>query len=98
MTEQSGYRLTALQVPWGQTPRAGRALAGVCYRYGVANWLYPPAIAPTTRNGSAPDATASGSGASGGSCDEILLAGEEPHERPARLASRGRGSSRAASG
>src|ERR1043166_3127454 len=29
---------------------------------------YPPAIAPITRNGSAPDDTASGSGASGGSC------------------------------
>src|SRR2546426_1592923 len=28
---------------------------------------YPPAIAPTTRKGSVPDATASGSGASGGS-------------------------------
>src|SRR4029077_16365930 len=28
---------------------------------------YPPAMAPMTRNGSAPDATASGSGASGGS-------------------------------
>src|SRR5437899_11346318 len=28
---------------------------------------YPPAIAPITRNGSAPDATASGSGASGAS-------------------------------
>ena len=29
----------------------------------------PPAIAPTTRNGSAPVATASGNGASGGSCE-----------------------------
>ncbi len=31
---------------------------------------YPPAMAPTIRNGSFPDATASGSGASGGSCDK----------------------------
>lgn len=30
---------------------------------------YPPAMAPTTRNGSVPFATASGSGASGRSCD-----------------------------
>src|SRR2546429_857195 len=30
---------------------------------------YPPAMAPTNRNGSAPVATASGSGASGDSCD-----------------------------
>src|SRR2546426_6952421 len=30
-------------------------------------WGLPPAIAPTTRKGSVPDATASGSGASGGS-------------------------------
>ena len=32
--------------------------------------FYPPAIAPTTRNGSAPAATASGSGVSGGSCEK----------------------------
>ena len=31
---------------------------------------YPPAIAPTTKNGSAPDRTASGSGASGDSNDK----------------------------
>ncbi len=30
---------------------------------------YPPAMAPTTRNGSAPEATSSGSGTSGGSLD-----------------------------
>src|SRR5207249_3362943 len=36
-------------------------------RTGVEDHGYPPAIAPITRNGSAPDATASGSGASGGS-------------------------------
>ena len=30
---------------------------------------YPPAIAPTIRNGSAPVATGSGNGASGASCD-----------------------------
>ena len=42
-------------------------------------------MAPTIKNGSVPDATASGSGASGGSCEKILLAGEEPHERPALL-------------
>ena len=42
-------------------------------------------MAPTTKNGSAPDATASGSGASGGSWDRSSLAGEEPQERPALL-------------
>ena len=31
--------------------------------------IYPPAMAPTIKNGSFPAATASGSGASGGSCD-----------------------------
>src|SRR5262249_4562250 len=31
--------------------------------------LYPPAIAPTTQKGSAPEATAAGSGVSGGSRD-----------------------------
>src|SRR5579884_18823 len=31
--------------------------------------VYPPATAPTTKNGSTPDATASGRGASGGSRD-----------------------------
>src|SRR5207249_3634843 len=36
-------------------------------RTGVEDHGYPPAIAPITRNGSAPDATASGRGASGGS-------------------------------
>ena len=46
---------------------------------------YPPAIAPTTRKGSAPVATASGSGASGDSWDRSSCAGEEPHERPALL-------------
>ncbi len=34
-------------------------------------------------NGSAPLATASGNGASGGLVGQILLAGEEAHERPA---------------
>ena len=42
-------------------------------------------MAPTTRNGSAPVATASGSGASGELVGQILLAGEEPHERAALL-------------
>ena len=46
---------------------------------------YPPAMAPTMRKGSAPVATASGSGASGELVGQILLAGEEPHERPALL-------------
>src|SRR4030095_5799421 len=37
--------------------------------YGLRRAAYPPAIAPTTRNGSAPVATLPGSGASGNSCD-----------------------------
>ena len=33
----------------------------------MPGWRQPPAMAPTTTNGSAPSATAAGSGASGGS-------------------------------
>ena len=40
-------------------------------------------MAPTTRKGSAPVATASGRGASGGSWERSCCAGEEPEERPA---------------
>ena len=58
----------------------------------------PPAIAPITRNGSVPPATASGSGASGESCDRSCLAREEAQEGPPLLRRRGRGWCRAASG
>ena len=37
------------------------------------NFLQPPAIAPTTRNGSVPFTTASGNGVSGGSSDRSSL-------------------------
>jgi hypothetical protein len=43
---------------------------------------HPPAIAPTTSNGSTPEETSSGSSASGGGVREILPAGEESHKRP----------------
>ena len=42
-------------------------------------------MAPTIRNGSAPVATASGSGDVRRLVRQVLLAGEEPHERPALL-------------
>jgi hypothetical protein len=43
---------------------------------------YPPAIAPITMNGSSPEATASGSIASGDSRDKTLFTGEKAQERP----------------
>jgi hypothetical protein len=46
----------------------GTALAAAAVLLGLAVGVrYPPAIAPTTRKGSRPSATAAGSGASGGS-------------------------------
>ncbi len=61
---------------WGPWLEARPELAGWTVRrrgdFGdvvVMEFSQPPAMAPTTRNGSAPFATASGSGASGGSCD-----------------------------
>ena len=45
--------------------------------------VYPPAMAPITRKGSFPEATSSGNGASGDSCDRSSLAREEPYERAA---------------
>src|SRR5688572_18042788 len=42
---------------------------GIDTRPQACTRTYPPAIAPTIQKGSAPDATASGSGVSGGSCD-----------------------------
>ena len=42
--------------------------------------LQPPAIAPIIRNGSLPDVTGSGSGASGDSCVKVFLAGKKPQE------------------
>ena len=45
---------------------ADTTYAGANFRQGNG---YPPAIAPTTKKGSSPDATASGSGSSGGSCE-----------------------------
>ena len=59
---------------------------------------YPPAIAPTTRNGSAPRSDRVGQRRVRRLVRQVLLAREEPHERPALLRARGRGSSRAASG
>ena len=41
-------------------------------------------MAPTIRKASAPVATESGSGESGGSCGQVQFAGEEPQERSAR--------------
>ena len=49
---------------------------------------YPPAIAPTIRNGSVPRAIASGSGASGAECDQSSLADEKAHHRAAPLSHR----------
>ena len=58
----------------------------------------PPAIAPMTRNGSLPAATAAGSGASGVVVREILLAGVEAHERRGAVRCSGRAACRAAPG
>ena len=55
-----------------------RVIRGSCYP-----WLYPPAIAPTTRKGSRPVATASGSGVSGGSWDRSCSQAKYLHERSA---------------
>ena len=53
-------------IPWSRCDTSSqRSLLPFAF----ASGRYPPAMAPTTRNGSAPVATASGSGASGGSWD-----------------------------
>src|SRR2546430_17347547 len=59
-------RMVAL--PWVSRPERGRSGSIEATNGGFQDRQdYPPAIAPMTRNGSAPAATASGSGASGGS-------------------------------
>jgi hypothetical protein len=57
------------RVPRAGVPRSFRILTRCPRDAGAPSYSlrYPPAIAPITRNGSAPDATASGNGASVGS-------------------------------
>ena len=72
-----------------------RELAGAPLRLAprdLSERRQPPAMAPTTKKGSAPLATASGSGSSGELVRQVLLAGEEPDERRGASGSRGRGS------
>ncbi len=47
--------------------------------------IYPPAIAPTMKNGSTPFAIASGNGASGRFVREIFGANKKPNERQRRF-------------
>lgn len=80
-----GNRVVALELPWAEhgfdlVPTGmGAQLAfrtivdfitGVAGAPGTERADQPPATAPTTRNGSTPDATASGSRASRDSCDQ----------------------------
>jgi beta-N-acetylhexosaminidase len=67
-----GIDLSAVHVP-RVFLEGGAILLAWGRRFGSAcqspSGRYPPAMAPTTRNGSLPVATAAGRGASGGSCD-----------------------------
>ena len=67
---QRAIALLCGEADYTVAPRAPRPTSGLIEQQ---RWFmqaaHPPAIAPTTSSGSAPVDTASGSGASGGSCD-----------------------------